>query len=127
MNIYVIVENGVVVNRTRAEQPLSSNWIANDVAQIGWLYQVGGFFEPPPEPVFVPTAMTARQARLALLSVDLLDDAEAAVGAMSRAAQIEWEYASEILRDNALIIEAQALLGLSDEQMDDLFRKGAAL
>lgn len=51
MEIYVIVEDGVVANRTEAAEPLAANWIVSDVAQIGWLYDGLGF-SPPPTPAF---------------------------------------------------------------------------
>lgn len=129
MNIYVIVENGIVINRTQAEEALAYNWIENAEAQIGWSYADGVFSPPSPEPAPNPVtqSMTARQTRLVLLGAGLLDDVESLVSGMSRAAQIEWEYATYIERDNVLIAEAQPMLGFSDEQMDDLFRTGAAL
>lgn len=46
--IYCIVENGVVANRTRADAPMGENWVQDDVAQIGWLYDGSSFSPPPP-------------------------------------------------------------------------------
>jgi hypothetical protein len=84
---------------------------------------------PPPPP---PEAVTARQARLALLGAGLLDNVEGALAAIPdplsrRAAQIEWEYALEIRRDSPLIAALAPLLGLTDEQVDDLFRAAEGL
>lgn len=76
------------------------------------------FVAPPPT---VPQVVTIRQARLALLAADLLDDIDAAVAASGRAAQIEWEYATEVRRDHPLIAAMQAAKGLSDADVDQLF------
>lgn len=76
-------------------------------------------YEPPP--TVVPSVITMRQARLALHGSGLLDDVEAAVTAADKAAQIEWEYASELHRDWPTLVGLAAALGLTDAQIDDLF------
>ncbi len=87
------------------------------------------FFGPPASPV--PEAVTARQARLALLGAgldDAVDQALAALpGAEGKAARIEWEYALEIRRDSPLIAALAPALGLTSEQVDDLFRAAEGL
>jgi hypothetical protein len=75
----------------------------------------------------LPSPVTTRQAKLALLAAGLLDRAEAAAHQAGRAAQIEWEYATEYQRDNPLIGAIGEKLGLTEEQIDDLFRDAAAL
>ena len=79
----------------------------------------------PPQPIRVPQQVTMRQARLELLSRGLLDDVEAMIAAAGRAAQIEWEYASTVDRDNPVIAVVQQQQGMTDEQIDDLFREAA--
>lgn len=59
---YVIVESGVVVNITRAEQPLESGWIASETVQIGWLYD-GENFTPPPPPATTAAEVNAERDR----------------------------------------------------------------
>lgn len=51
------IENGTVSNRAKFDDqvpdgwiPDGETWIANDEAQIGWLYADGMFSEPPPPP-----------------------------------------------------------------------------
>jgi hypothetical protein len=78
-----------------------------------------------PEPV--PQSVTPRQARLALLAAGHLAAVNAAVAAAGPQAQIDWDYALEIRRDNALIASMAASLGLTDAQIDDLFRAAAVL
>jgi hypothetical protein len=86
---------------------------------------------PPPPPPRVPKSISMRQARLALLGAGLLAQVDAAIAAMpgveGEAARIEWEYASEVRRDNPLFTAMAAQLGLSGEQLDDLFRTAATL
>ena len=82
-------------------------------------------FALEPAPVFVPQQVTMRQARLELLSRDLLDDVDAVIAVAGRAAQIEWEYASTVDRDNFVIAVVQQQQGMTDEQIDDLFREAA--
>ena len=82
-------------------------------------------FALEPAPVFVPQRVTMRQARLELLSRGLLDNVAATIAVAGRAAQIEWEYASTVDRDNPVIAAVQQRQHMTDEQIDDLFREAA--
>ena len=75
----------------------------------------------------VPQQVTMRQARLALLGAGLLDDVEAVITAAGREAQIQWEYASVVERNNPVIAIVQQQQGMTDAQIDDLFREAAKL
>ena len=68
----------------------------------------------------VPTTISPRQARLALNSVGLLDDVEAAVAA-NKEYQIFWEYSLEIKRDDSILNTMAVALGMTERQVDDLF------
>ena len=96
----------------------------------GWSY-AGGDVVAPSVTVPVPAEVTMRQARLALLAAGLLDDVEAAIAGMDEpaktAAQIEWEYSNALERDNTLVAILGPALGLSSNQIDDLFRAAAQL
>lgn len=84
--------------------------------------EAGGVIEPyaaPPPPV--PTTVTPRQARIALLQAGLLDAVEAAIAASDRQTQLTWEYAVEFRRDDALINGIGTQLNLTSEQIDALF------
>jgi hypothetical protein len=95
--------------------------------------------EPPPEvpPVEVegvPQEVTMRQAQLALLGAGLLDTVEAAIAQMlasgtveGKAAHITWTKSATVRRDNTLIATMQAQLGLTSEQVDNLFVTAAGL
>jgi hypothetical protein len=73
----------------------------------------------------VPAAVTARQARLALLQAGLLSSFVAAMDAMAgpegEAARIEWEYALGIERESPLVLALASQLGLTESQVDALF------
>ena len=84
----------------------------------------------PPEPV--PEVVTMRQARLALLQLGLLDQVEPAIASIEdpaerRAAEITWEYSTEVERSNPLVFMISSLFNLSEEQVDDMFRQAIAL
>lgn len=77
----------------------------------------------------VPHVVTMRQAKLALLQAGLLDEVDAAIAAEAtpKAIKIEWEYASEVQRDWVNTLGLAEMLGLSDEQLDNLFVLAASL
>jgi hypothetical protein len=83
--------------------------------------------EAGPGPAPIPSSITARQARLALLQADLLDQVDAAVAKADRAAQVEWQYASTIDRHSTLVASLAASVPLTDAQLDQLFKAAAAL
>lgn len=97
----------------------------------GWTFD-GALFAAPAAPrPLVPEAVTARQARLALLGAGKLAHIEQALGAMpgvqGEAARIEWEYATDIRRDSPLIAALAPALGLTEAQVDALFIAAAGL
>lgn len=75
----------------------------------------------------VPQSVTNAQARLVLLQSNQLDAVETAVRSMSREAQIGWEYRPIIHRNNPFVIEAQAAMGWSDAELDELFIQAAGM
>ena len=80
----------------------------------------------PEHQIIVPKSITMRQARLYLLSLELLDDVELLVS-QNKAQQIEWEYASEVQRTNQLIPALQESLGLTNAQVDTMFIEASKL
>lgn len=69
----------------------------------------------------VPQVVTMRQARLALLSAGLLDQVQTAIAQAPRAFQIAWEFASDVERNSPVIAALSSTLGLTEEQIDNLF------
>ncbi|SMH29794.1 hypothetical protein [Azospirillum agricola] len=83
--------------------------------------------EPAPPPP-VPASVSAFQARAVLHRSGLLPAVEAAMTASDDAeARLAWEYAVEFVRAGPLLTAVAAQLGLTDEQIDDLFREAATI
>lgn len=82
-------------------------------------------------PVPVPGSVTMRQARLALLGAGKLAQVDAAINAMPEpmrsAALIEWQYSNEVQRHNGFVAALGPALGMTEAQIDQLFRAAAAL
>jgi hypothetical protein len=91
----------------------------------------GDAWEQEALPPQMPTSITMRQARLALLGAGLLDAVTAAVAAMpevaGQAARIEWEYATTVERSSSLIASLTDALGLDDAAIDALFMTASTL
>lgn len=90
-----------------------SHWMGNC-----WTYDAGVW-------TLVDTSqieeVTMRQARLALNDAGLLAQVETAIAASDAAAQIEWEYATTLKMDHPLTQAISTQLGLTQDQVIDLF------
>ena len=79
----------------------------------------------------IPKSITARQARLGLLQIGKLDDVAAAISSLEspikEQVQIEWEYATDVYRNNGFIDALGSTLGLDKNALDDLFIAGKNL
>lgn len=86
-------------------------------------------FEPYINPV--PQEITMRQARLVLLEHGLLANVQPAIDSLPEPAktkaQIEWDYSNALQRDNQFVSVLGAALGLSAQDIDNLFIEGATL
>lgn len=113
--------NGVEVDFSPEEEAaIQAEWSANANA-----------------PAPVPAEVTMRQGRLALLAAGLLDQVEAALNAMpegtpeqifaKKAARIEWDKSQTIQRHKGLTVTLAGVLGLTNQQIDDLFRLAVTL
>ena len=81
-----------------------------------------------PEPVnSIPSIISMRQARLALLQAGLLASVNLAISSGSEADKIEWEYAADVDRNSPLVQNMKAGLSLSDADLDNLFTLAASL
>lgn len=85
--------------------------------------------QPEPDPVPVPDVVTMAQARVALRHAGLLDKVTASLKALPAAqrddALIAWEYAPNVARTGALVVSLAGAFGLSDADLDSLFRAAA--
>lgn len=134
MQTVAIVIDGRVVNLAAVAD--GSDW-APDIGesipatadvQIGWLWDGAKFVPPPPPPPAVPAQVALWQARAVLDQMGLLATVNAAVAASeSPALRAVWEYGNVITRDSPGLAALAEALGLTDAQVDDLFRAAAAL
>jgi len=135
MMIRALIKNGLVDNMvlwdgvTEWTPPEGVTMVSNPPAGvgIGWAYSGGTFTAPTPPPAPVPAEVPQWQARRALHAAGLLTAVEAAVAASSEDVKITWEYAPNIRRDSPMIAALAPVLGLTDAQLDDLFRAAAAI
>jgi hypothetical protein len=82
---------------------------------------------PEPEPITIPTSVTMRQARLQLHTLGIYDAVNNAVSGMSIAAQIEWEYAATVDRDNTFTQQMIQMLGWTEAEADTYFVEASKL
>lgn len=75
----------------------------------------------------VPESVTPLQARRALLGAGLLSAVQTAANAADDETRLAWEYSSTVERDSPFVAKLALALGLSDAQVDDLFRQAALL
>lgn len=118
-----------VVAVAKVEAPdVGEGEVAEDSCPIGppWV-QAWTVRDLTPEELAVPVpqVVTMRQARLALLTVGKLAQAEEEIDKLpspqKEAARIEWEYATEVRRDWPFVNMIAAALGWSSSELDDVF------
>ena len=89
-----------------------------------------GSFDKP-DPIItasdIPLAVSMRQARLALKQEGLLATVQSNIDALPEESQIEWEYAAQVERSSPLVASLGAALGLTETQLDDLFKLAITL
>lgn len=90
---------------------------------IGWLWDGTTLSAPPvePVPVTIPQEISIRQACQVLEAAGLLDDVEAAIAQAPRYVQIDWQRATSVERNWPTLLAMQGTLGLTDEQLDQMF------
>lgn len=92
-----------------------------------WMLQDGNLIPAPAEPDPVPGAVSSVQAQIQLLRAGLLDQVKALVTQGSDEMKLWFEKASSWQRANPYVAQIGTVLGLSAEQIDDLFRSAALI
>ena len=87
--------------------------------------EAASFFDDEPEPV--PQSVSPANFCIALDQLGLLDEVEAYVATLPRAAQIKWQRATSIDRDSPLITAAAQSENWSVEQVDEVFHLAASM
>ncbi|OWV29801.1 hypothetical protein [Halomonas campaniensis] len=124
----VIIENDRVVNIVNVSDSSfaqSQGWIISDDARIGDSYdaQTGEFVSPPAPPAPVPDSIPALEALLALDKAGLAEDYESWASAPARtfSERAFINKAQNWRRSDPTLNSAAQALGLSSEQVDQLF------
>ena len=134
---YAFIKNNVALEVVQTDpfmlfvQPYAEQFQeVDDTCQNGCILQDGNWIQPPVV-VAVPQEVTMRQARLALLENGLLANVQPAINSLPEPdktkAQIEWEYSNALQRGNPFVAVLGAALGLSSQDLDDLFIQASAL
>ncbi len=125
-------ENNRIVEVKQTEFPVATPLFWLDCPSnvtTDWTYTESGF-NPPVNPVTPNTEVTEvsmRQARLALLQYSLLTAVNTAIANGNEADKIEWEYATTVVKSSPLVQNMVSYLGLSKEQLDNLFNVASTL
>lgn len=132
MTAYAIVRNGRVVNIAEADVAFAQahGWIAAGAARVGDLWD-GQSFSGAAE-VVIPATVTRRQARQALLKADKLAAVQPALDAIldpleRGLLQIAWDDSLEFERGHPAIAQIGAAIGLTSQDIDNLFLQAATL
>ena len=105
-NAFVFKDNAFVV--------VDNDLLQSEVTRIDGLKNIKPYIESP-------NTISMRQARLQLLAMNLLDSVNTAITSMSQSAQIEWEFATEVQRDNPLVLGVQSALSMTNADIDLFF------
>lgn len=136
---YAIVDNGAFVEFRNFDDPPELAGkpyrqilpVVREYGEPGEGVEDGSYVvrtvDPATLPVPVPAHITPLQARKALREAGYKAAVDQYVAGLSEAEQEEWEYATAIYRDNPIIAAGATALGLTDDQVDDLFRLGDTL
>lgn len=71
-------------------------------------------------------SITMSQARLYLLGAGLLEQVDSIVS-QNEAWKIEWEYATDVVKNSQLVVALSSQLGLSSEAIDVMFDEASKL
>ncbi len=114
--------DGVAIQRGDPAWPDYLAWLAS-----GGVPEAMPTTIPPISTDPVPLSVTSFQARAALYMAGLLDDAEAAIAEAHPLSRIAWEHANVYRRDSPTLISIGQQLGLSEADMDELFKTAASI
>lgn len=127
-----IIENGVVTNIAMVADEAfaqAQGWVVSDTAKIGDSYENGEFISPPPDPEPVPQVVSRFQGRAALHKSGLLKQVETIIAdpETDPMVVIAWQDATEFRRDSPTVAALAVPLGLSETDLDDLFRQAITI
>ena len=125
---YAVIENNIVTNTIEAEGELPGFvMVRSDIAAIGDTFDGTDFHKPAPQPPGVPESVSPRQIRQALTRGGLRANVEAAIAAADQDTKDWYEFATEFQRSNEHVIAMGTALGVSSDDLDNLWRLAASL
>jgi hypothetical protein len=134
---YALVKNNVAIEVvSNAPHTLFIPSYASQFEEVGDNCRAGMFLEDgvwvnPPIVVPIPQEITMRQARLALHDAGLLSNVVSAINSLPEPsktkAMIEWEYSNALQRNNPFVTTLGTALGLSSDDIDNLFIAASGL
>lgn len=119
VGLYPIVESAIPEGKVSTGSTLVYDAVADTVTRTHTLA------DAPPPPV--PQAVTMFQAREQLRRDGLLATVDAAVAEADEPTRLAWEYALELRRESPTVLAIAGILGLTDAQMDTMFRNAVAI
>lgn len=125
---FAIIDAGRVINHAESDSEFASSqgWIPAGDSRIGDLWDGEKFTPPPPPPPTVPEHVARAQGKAALIGAGLWAGVEAFVAAIidptERAlAEVALHDTQQWQRNSPFLNAAKKGLGLTDEQLDELF------
>lgn len=116
------LDDGVAIQRGAPGWPAYLTWLA-----AGGIPQAMPPGPAPELPNAVPQSVTRFRALAALHAAGLLAQVEAVVSTLDPLAQLAWDEAATYRRDSPILLAVARQIGLTGQQVDDLFRQAAAL
>jgi len=99
-----------------------------DLAALGiTVREISDPVPPEPGPPPVPEVVSMFQARAILMVHGLYDTVDAALKQAGGINLLAWEYATEVQRHSPLVMAMAQQLGLTNEQVDQLFIEAAQI
>ena len=120
------IENNIVVNFAEVNG-FDHQFIDPLDSVIGSVWDGVGFLHPAPLAPVVPESVSPRQIRQALTAANLRTAVEAAVAAGTQDLKDWWEFATQFERAHPMVAGMALQLGVTSEQLDQLWIAGGAL
>lgn len=119
--IYARIEDGKLVRAKRLATPSGTYDAESDEAPSGW-YRIESDTEVDETSLSgVPSTISRLRALLELDAAGHLEKVEAAVNQIGGTTKIAYDNAIEFDRNSEFILQMGQLLGMSDEDIDNLF------
>jgi len=125
---YANADGGILLTRESLPDLYVDSGDLYDRAISGEFGALGDMPEPPePQPDPVPQTISRFQARAALHQAGYLEQVQTAIESADPIVKMAWEDATEFRRNSPTVLTFAETLGLTDEQLDEMFRTAAQI